>query len=275
MDIWDGNKNDTTNYKTDKYLQINSCGFQRVPPGWTVVREKGRYDYHLLLVNGGELEVCHGDNTQLLNKGDFVIYKPQERQFYKSKTSAASLWLHFGGTATEEILASFELESGIYKSDYSISVFESYASLIRQFNQPNLKKLANGALLTLLAHISYAVHNISTAESSESISEILTYINMNYNKKLTIDDLSKKAGYSKSRFSHLFSRLLQTTPLSYQKNIRLTNACELLSGSDHSIGDVAQSCGFDDQLYFCRVFKKKYGISPSEYRNQCRRCGKE
>ena len=268
MDIWDGNKKDTTNYKTDKYLQINSCGFQHLSAGWTVVREKGRYDYHLLFINSGKIEVCCREETQILTKGNFVVYKPGERQYYASKTGTDSLWLHFGGAAAEEILKSFELEGGIYTADYSISVFETYSNLIRQFNQPQLKKLANGTLLTLLAHISDAVKNISAAENAEAISEILTYINMNYNKKLTIEELSKRAGYSKSRFSHLFSELLHTTPLSYQKDIRLTNACELLSGSKHSIGEVARSCGFEDQLYFCRVFKKKYGISPSEYRRK-------
>lgn len=270
VDVWDGNKNDTTNYKTDKYLQINSCGFQHLPAGWTVVRERGRYDCHLLFINSGEIEVRRSGETQILTKGNFVFYKPGEKQYYAAVTDADSLWLHFGGAAAEEILTSFGIDGGIYTADYSISVFETYSNLIRQFNQPELKKLANGTLLILLAHISDAVRSISPAENAEAISEILTYINMNYNKKLTIDQLAKRAGYSKSRFSHLFSELLHTAPLAYQKNIRLTNACELLSGSAHSVGEVARSCGFEDQLYFCRVFKKKYGLSPSEYRRRSR-----
>lgn len=91
---------------------------------------------------------------------------------------------------------------------------------------------------------------------------------MNYNKQFTIEYLAEKAGYSKSRFAHLFKEITNMTPLSYRNDVRLTNACELLTGTNHSIGNIALSCGFEDPLYFCRIFKKKYGISPSEYRNQ-------
>lgn len=268
MGVWDGNKRDTTNYKTERYMQINSCGFQRMPAYWTVIREKGRYDYHLLLVDSGELEVCCGNNTKILRKGNFVIYEPSEKQYYESKTAVSSHWMHFGGTVAEEILSSYGLRSGIYLTDYSINAFEAYSTLIRQFNQPNLKMLANGTLLILLAHISAAVNNIRHPKISDAMSEIITYINMNYNKQLTIEELSQRAGYSKSRFLHLFKELMNTTPLAYRNNIRLTNACELLSGSGQSIGNIALSCGFEDQLYFCRVFKKRYGISPGEYRRQ-------
>ena len=269
MVIWNGNENDSTDYKVDTCLQINSCGFQHMPANWTVIREKGRFDYHILLVEGGELEVFCGDNTQILQRGSFVVYRPGEKQCYTSKAKASSLWLHFGGTAVDEFLNSFGLDGGIYKADFSMNVLEAYSTLIRQFNQPALKKFVPGTLLTLFAHLSDAASHVSMIKTPEVIVEILAYINMNYNKKLTIDELAKRAGYSKSRFSHLFSETVHTTPLAYQKSIRLTNACELLSGTGSTIGEIAQSCGFQDQLYFCRVFKNKYGVSPSEYR-KCR-----
>lgn len=268
MNIWDGSKNDTTNYKAEKYIQINSCEFQSVPAGFTVIRENGRYDYHILLVDSGELEVICNNETKIIKKGNFVIYNPNEKQYYKSITATSSLWIHFGGTFIEEILNSYSIKSGIYMANYSISIFEIFSNLIRQFNQPNSKKIADGTLLILLAYISDAINEKHHSEIPESISEIITYINRNYNKQLTIEDLSRKAGYSQSRFSHLFKEVTSMTPLAYCNNIRLTNAKELLTGTSHSIGDISLSCGFEDQLYFCRIFKKKYGISPSEYRRK-------
>lgn len=268
MTIWDGNKNDTTNRKSESYLQINSCGFQSVPADWTVVREKGRYDYHLLLVNSGKLEVTYSDKCKILEKGNFVIYKPEEKQYYKSISETSSFWMHFGGTAVDEILSSYSLDGGIYLTEYNMTVFSAYSNLIRQYNQPNLKKLANGTLLLLLAYISDIVCKNYSFKIPKPISEVITYINMNYNKQFTIEYLAEKAGYSQSRFTHLFKEITNMTPLSYRNDVRLTNACELLTGTNHSIGNIALSCGFEDPLYFCRIFKKKYGISPSEYRNQ-------
>lgn len=268
MYIWDGNKLDTTNCQIKKYLQINSCGFQCTPAEWTVVREKGRYDYHILLVNSGEIEVQCAGRSQILKKGNFVIYKPGEKQYYTSISEASSFWVHFGGTSVDEILSSYSLDSGIYLTEYSMTVFSTYSSLIRQFNQPNLNNLANGTLLLLLAYISNMVKETHKTKISESISGIITYINMNYNKPLTIEELSEKAGYSKSRFAHLFKEITNMTPVAYRNDIRLRNACEMLTGTSHSICEVALSCGFEDQLYFCRVFKKKYGVSPGEYRRK-------
>jgi AraC family transcriptional regulator len=266
MDIWDGNKRDKTNFKTDKYLQINSCGFQCAPKGRTVVREKGRFDRHIILVNSGMLKIVCGGETKLLKKGGFAVYQPEEKQFYTSETDTTTYWIHFGGTAAEEILKSFGIVGGIYETEYSRGVFEAFSKLIRQFNNPSIERFANGSLLTLLVHLSDSVNKIERSEISETISKIITYISMNYNKDFTIDELAKMAGYSKSRFSHLFKEQVKMTPLEYLSEIRLSNACELLTGSKNPIGEVGRSCGFDDQLYFCRVFRKKYGMSPSEYR---------
>lgn len=268
MYIWDGDKLDSTNHKTEKYLQINSCGLQNLSAGWTVVREKGRYDYHLLLVNSGELEVECADKCTILKRGNFVIYKPGQKQCYKAISETSYLWMHFGGTSADEILSSYSLDNGLYLTEYNMTVFSAYSYLIQQYNQPNLRNYTNGTLLILLAHIANMVKDAHTKKIPEAISEIITYINMNYNKQHTIEELSQKVGYSKSRFSHLFKEITSMTPLTYLNDIRLRNACEMLMGTTYPIGEIALCCGFEDQLYFCRVFKKKYNISPSEYRRK-------
>ena len=178
MYIWDGDKYDSTNHKTEKYLQINSCGLQNLSAGWTVVREKGRYDYHLLLVNSGELEVECADKCTILKRGNFVIYKPGQKQCYKSISETSYLWMHFGGTSADEILSSYSLDNGLYLTEYNMTVFSTYSNLIRQYNQPNLRNYTNGTLLTLLAYISNMVKETHCKKIPEAISEIITYINM-------------------------------------------------------------------------------------------------
>ena len=125
MYIWDGDKLDSTNHKTEKYLQINSCGLQNLSAGWTVVREKGRYDYHLLLVNSGELEVECADKCTILKRGNFVIYKPGQKQCYKAISETSYLWMHFGGTSADEILSSYSLDNGLYLTEYNMTVFSA------------------------------------------------------------------------------------------------------------------------------------------------------
>ena len=57
-----------------------------------------------------------------------------------------------------------------------------------------------------------------------------------------------------------------THPIKYQNDIRLKNSCELLHSTNLTITEIAQSCGFNDPLYFSRIFKKKYNTSPTQFR---------
>ena len=71
---------------------------------------------------------------------------------------------------------------------------------------------------------------------------------------------------SSGRFSAVFERAVGKTPKKYIEDIKIDRARELLTHTAMSITAAAQSSGFTDSLYFSRVFKRKFGISPSEYR---------
>lgn len=266
MTTWDGNINDTTDFTTDKYLQINSCGFQSTPLPNTVIRKKGRKDYHILLIDSGKCEVLHKDKLYTLSRGNLVIYAPKEEQKYSFSSGCSSLWCHFCGNLVEELFHSCNLTSGIYLLKPNKEIFESYSTLIQRFHLSNKQTLANASLLELIYHISNASTQTEHTRSSDIITETLAYININYNKQLTLDELAKKAGYSKSRFSHLFFETVGTSPIKYQNDIRLKTSCELLHSTNLTITEIAQSCGFNDSLYFTRIFKKKYKTSPTQYR---------
>lgn len=264
--IWDGNIKDTTNFVTDKYLQINSCGFQNVQANYTLMRKKGRRDYHILLINDGECRALHNGKSYTLQRGNLVIYAPFEEQMQFYKAEASTLWCHFSGSITKELFASCNITSGVYFIKPSEAVFTSFSTLIQRFHQPNHRGIANSSLLELIYNISSAITDSEQKDYSDIIAPILTYINANYNKQLSLDELALKSGYSKSRFSHIFSEVTGTTPIKYQNNIRLKNSCEMLTSTSLTIAEIAYSCGFSDPLYFSRIFKKAYGVSPSMYR---------
>ena len=114
MNTYDGSINDVTNFKTYKYLKINSAGFQNAPRGYTVIRKKGRLDYHILLITSGSCNVLHNDKTYKLTAGNLVIYAPQEEQKYSFTANSTTMWCHFTGTVSDEIMTDAKLESGIY-----------------------------------------------------------------------------------------------------------------------------------------------------------------
>ncbi len=267
MYIWDGNINDTTNFEVESFLKINSCGFQNISKGSMIIRKKGRFDYHFLLIESGECEALHNGKTYTLSSGNLVIYAPGEEQRYTFNTDCTSLWCHFGGHTVNELFSSLDIKSGVCFLKPNKRIFESFSELIQRFHQPGREKYANTSLLELIYEISDAGYNKNT-DNSDAVLPALTYINIHYNKDITLGELAGMSGYSKSRFSHIFSKTTGTTPMKYQNSIRLKVSAEMLLSTGNSISEIAVSCGFSDPLYYSKLFKREYGVSPKEYRKK-------
>ena len=271
MEIYDGNIRDTTNFDTDRFLKINGCGYQNRAKDSVVIRKKGRVDYHLVLVVKGNLEVMYHGEMFCLGKGGVFIYEPGAEHYYRALTAASTFWIHFAGTAVCDIFSDMDITAGVYESDAGAAVTDEFRILVCRNGSTNERKLVLGTLLNLLALISDGVHRSKHSEKRgdvKNIDSIIEYMNMNYEKKLTVSTLAEMAGYSVSRFLHLFSETIGKPPMRYLRDIRLANACELLDTSGYPVSEVADLCGFNDPLYFSRVFADKYGLSPSVYRNR-------
>lgn len=268
LQIYDGLVSDTTNHSSNKYLHINSCGFQNIISDYKVIRRQGRVDYHFLMVVNGSGHAYCNNEIHSLKKGELVIYSPSEIQEYDFIAGTTTMWVHFCGRIIGEIFEELGLKSGVYDASGNNFIYSSFASMIRNFNCSERLKFSNADLLELLYNISDLKNEASQNKYNEIILPVLAYINENYNKKITVSELADKIGYSKSRFSHIFSDITGTTPVKYQNEIRLKTACEYLSSTNLTIKNIAISCGFNDPLYFCRIFKKKYNMTPGEFRNR-------
>ena len=97
--------------------------------------------------------------------------------------------------------------------------------------------------------------------------DVLSYIDMNYEKNITLQDIAYQFGINYSYFSQLFKKVLGLSFAEYLTNIRLMKACQLLSDTYMQVIDVAEAVGIFDYHYFCKVFKKNYAMTPSQYRS--------
>jgi len=97
---------------------------------------------------------------------------------------------------------------------------------------------------------------------------MMQYIHENFSKHITLDDIAKEVALSKSSMLNLFHQYLKTTPINYLIHYRLRIAAQLLISTQNSITLIAQETGFDSIDYFCRKFKKRYGVTPGEYRRK-------
>ena len=82
-----------------------------------------------------------------------------------------------------------------------------------------------------------------------------------------MEDLAGVAHMSQSNLHAVFKKQFAISPISYINHYRVTLATEELLQTDKPIGDIARSVGIPDQLYFSKLFRKMFGTSPREYRN--------
>lgn len=103
-----------------------------------------------------------------------------------------------------------------------------------------------------------------------SLMKMLRYINDNFPEKITMDDLSVHFAMSKGSINYNFNKYLKMTPIDYLINIRLIRSTAYLENTDLSISLIAEKCGFMSPNHYTLMFKRKNGVSPSEYRRQKR-----
>lgn len=102
----------------------------------------------------------------------------------------------------------------------------------------------------------------------KEIEKALRIIEQNYSdKNLSLSSIAEQVSLSETYFSTLFKQELEQSFVKYLSGIRIERAKALLEQTDSKIFDIAIQCGFSDEAYFSRVFKKITGIAPSEWRS--------
>ncbi|HPU62655.1 MAG TPA: AraC family transcriptional regulator, partial [Mobilitalea sp.] len=92
------------------------------------------------------------------------------------------------------------------------------------------------------------------------------YIEENYNKDISLDEVSRKVDISPYYFSKLFKEETGVNFIDYLTNIRIEKAKKLLLYSDMNIKNICLDIGYSDPNYFSRIFKKQVGLTPTEFR---------
>ena len=142
-------------------------------------------------------------------------------------------------------------------------------SVQRMVSHPGLNEMMsimNDTIMELTA----AVRNSKQQyrNYSPSVRKAAEYLRRNYSQKVSLDDLADHVGMSSAHLSRLFKKETGMTVTDYLSNLRCIEASRLLRESGHAIQEIAAYVGYLDNNYFVKVFKKQFGMTPSEYRNQ-------
>lgn len=137
------------------------------------------------------------------------------------------------------------------------------------------KLVSKALLLKLLVLVGRAFSDEIKGTETESILgkykkamlKAAEYIEENYSKALTLDEISSKAGYSKSHFCYLFKAVMGKTYVEYLNEVRVSAAKRLLTETEMSISEICYEVGYNSCANFNKNFKLITGVTPTSVRN--------
>ena len=131
-------------------------------------------------------------------------------------------------------------------------------------------------LLSILHDLSTSrnMHHLSDSSSnneqlnynSRRIEKVFEYMNANYSRAITLNEVSKVANMPDASFSRFIKKRIGNTFIDSLNEIRLGHATRMLIDTTHNVAEVAYKCGFNNISNFNRTFKKKKGCTPTEFR---------
>ena len=165
------------------------------------------------------------------------------------------------------LLLKKRLRPHVIKDAALLNVFR-LANLLDSTKKPNLVDQLTARSDVLSAILTMAASRRTTDLRNETklMDEAVEWLRHHYAEQVTMDQLIAYMGYSRSRFFNLVKSHTGQSPIDWLTQFRIDNAKHLLAETDSSVAHIAKSCGFADPAFFARVFRRRVGNSPSEFR---------
>ena len=231
-------------------------------------------DHYLIhLVVSGHGQYTMNGRSFTLGPGDLFLVKPNQLVSYCADANDPweYYWVGFNGAFANKLVQQtpFTDQSPVYHCGESESLKQALRSIYDCRGPESHHEAAMvGHLYLFLSCLMKQAHECDprvSNTSSQYVHGAIKYIQFNYSHDISIDDIAKAVGVSRSHLYRVFMSNVGQSPIDYLTNYRIGEACNLLRDSKLSIAEIAVSVGFFDQFYFSRVFKKTKGVPPSRY----------
>lgn len=142
-----------------------------------------------------------------------------------------------------------------------------------QLQRTNYEDLLNMNLrhIFLIINRYLKEENAVGTEMLDEVERATHYFNEHYNQQIVIEDYAKERAMTANRFIQSFKKITKFTPMQYILSLRMTNAMNLIDTTNYNMTQIAYAVGYDNSMYFSRVFKKHTGMTPTEYKQRNKR----
>ena len=227
----------------------------------------------IVCVTSGTLELGVGQELYHMEKGDIGFVFPDIIHHYQVLTAGVNNAIYliaspFSIGKFADIMQSMAPEYPVIKAERVESEVYRAINAILGTEQSDIT-VVQAYIQIVLARCIGKMNLVEKSKvgSNDLIYQTVSYISANFKKKFSLEEMAKDLGVSKYALSRLFSKTFHRNFNQYLNDARLRYACYRLENTRDSITNICMDSGFESQRTFNRVFKERYKISPSEYRN--------
>lgn len=260
-------------------LFVTSCGTYHLftRPKMATVRPHGRIDYQILYIASGKAHFYFNGEEQIIHAGNMIVYRPKEEQcyYYYGTDHTEVYWVHFTGYEAKNLLRKYGIADNMHiiHTGTSLDYKRLFLQMIRELKlcKDDYEELLSNHLM----HLFILIHRRMNASPHgkqpllmEEMDAAVRYFHENYHRPICIENYAASRHMSVSWFIRNFKTYTDSTPAQYILSLRISNAQSLLESTCYNVTEIASIVGYDNPLYFSRLFKKQSGMSPSEFRKQ-------
>lgn len=228
-------------------------------------------ELELFWLQSGSLYIDGREDSVILEAGDFAFFFPNDVHGYRSAGDndryrmaicSSPLLGDLLPTLTKHRPAQPFLRASRLHPDIS------YAMRRLCLDTPDGREVRRALLHLILARILEAVELVPIGEpkAMDLTTRLIEYLSLHFRQPLTLDDVAHDLGVSRYHLSRVFSQRLGSSFPDYLSFLRLSEAQELLAGTDRSVSDICLDCGFTSQRSFNRAFQKLFLTTPRQFR---------
>ena len=270
-------------------ININTVGFQPIPPDTAYPSTdhpksyyfnpcKGRVltEYQIIYISKGKgTFTSESTKKTIVKKGQIILLFPGQWHTYcpSNETGWNEYYIGFEGPIIDNLMKNEFISPNNQILDVGVSeefvTLYSSAIQVAKYERKTVQQYLAGIVLHLIGMVlSYSQDkNIEQNNSGELIERAKIIMNENINRQINIQGIATNLGTSYSWFRKEFKEYTGFSPAQYFQELKLRKAKELLSETDLSIKEIAFKLDFSSYEYFLSFFRKKVGVTPSEYRN--------
>ncbi len=254
-------------FKVDDFFIISVQPFTKIYDNYTKPEVCGL----VIPIKGKAVFTLRGEAHEL--EPGIVLHAGPSMELDK-KVVGDGIWefalLHYYVSGPREVKEYLENLHG--RLFLSPACYNDLMTLVKQLHQVRrspgaLNEFRSKVLLySIMEHL--LSHGMDKKKNSDedTVKELVDYINNQYDRNITVLELSEMAGMDVKRFSYLFRKLMGECPKKYITGFKINRAKELLIHDTISISEISTMVGIEDSLYFSRLFKKYTDYSPSSFR---------